>query len=139
MGLVLCQSVSMTPDEDCGRLIVLDTCSSGREGRIWNMLLGKVRVFLGIVAVIIGLSGRGGSALKSNSDLYVSDIFHIYLYGCLHDAARVYTVKYRYPSQNRMLINIRHLQSQSRVSGTANLCISIALSPVHPLHPLVSY
>jgi hypothetical protein len=39
------------------------------------MLLGKVRVFVVIVAVIMGLSGRGGSALKSYSDLYISYIF----------------------------------------------------------------
>jgi hypothetical protein len=45
------------------------------------MLLGKVRVFVGIVAVIMGLSGRGGSALKSNSDLTVSEFFQIYVYG----------------------------------------------------------
>ena len=114
LGLVLCHSVSMAPGEDCRKSLLLNACASGLEGRIWNMLLGKVRVFVGIVAVIMGLSGRGGSALKSNSDLYVSDIFHIYLYGCLHDAVLVYTVKYRYTSQNRMLINIRHLQSQSR-------------------------
>lgn len=36
------------------------------------MLFGKVRVFVGIVSVIMGLSGRGGSALKSKSDLSVS-------------------------------------------------------------------
>ena len=82
MGLVLLQLVSMAPNEDCGRSFLLNAWASGLEGRIWNMLLGKVRVFVGIVAVIIGLSGRGGSALKSKSDLYVSDIFHIYLYGC---------------------------------------------------------
>jgi hypothetical protein len=55
------------------------------------MVLGKVRVFVGIVAVIMGLSGRGGSALKSNPDLSVSDIFQIHLYGGLHDAVLVYT------------------------------------------------
>jgi hypothetical protein len=81
----------MTPDEECGRSVLLNGCSSGREGRIWNMLLGNVRVF-GIVAVIMGLSGRGGNALKSKSDLSVSDIFQIHLYGGLHDAVLVSTV-----------------------------------------------
>jgi hypothetical protein len=61
--------------------VLLNGRSPGRERRVWNMLLGKVRVFVGIVAVIMGLSGRGGSALKSNSDLTVSEFFQIYVYG----------------------------------------------------------
>jgi len=80
MGLVFRQSVSKGPDEECDMVLVLDSYS-GREGRVWNMLLGKVRVFVGIVDVIMGLSGRGGSPLKSNSDLYVSVIF---LYFCFN-------------------------------------------------------
>jgi hypothetical protein len=72
--------------------LVLSSWSCGREGRCWNILLGKVRVFVDIVVVIMGLSGRGGSALKSNPDLTVSNFFQIHLYGGLHDAVLVYTV-----------------------------------------------
>ena len=92
MGLDLLKSASMTPDEECGRLLVTNSWSSGRDGRCWNILLGKVRVFVGIVAVIMGLSGRGGSALKSNSDLSISDRFWVHMYEGLHDAVLVYTV-----------------------------------------------
>jgi len=73
MGLALVKSASTRSDTECGRLLLLNAYSSGRDGRCWNILLGKVRVFVGIVAVIMGLSGRGGRALKSNSDLYFSD------------------------------------------------------------------
>jgi hypothetical protein len=92
MGLVLLESASMTPDEECGRSVLLNGCSSGREGRIWNMLLGNVRVFDGIVAINMGLSGRGGSALKSNSDLFISVRFYRHMYGGVHDAVLVSTV-----------------------------------------------
>jgi len=56
------------------------------------MSFGKVRVFVGIVVVIMGLSGRGGSALKSNSDLSVSDSFWISMHEGLHDVVLVYAV-----------------------------------------------
>jgi hypothetical protein len=60
------------------------------------MLLGKVRVFVGIVAVIMGLSGRGGSALKSNPDLIVSCILQKHKDEGLHDAVLVYTLYHKY-------------------------------------------
>jgi hypothetical protein len=56
------------------------------------MLLGNVRVFDGIVAINMGLSGRGGSALKSNSDLFISVRFYRHMYGGVHDAVLVSTV-----------------------------------------------
>jgi len=43
-------------------------------------------VFVVVVAVIMGLSGRGGSALKSKPDLSISDRFWIHMIEGLHDA-----------------------------------------------------
>ena len=79
MGLTLVKSASTRPDTECGRWLLLNAYSSGRDGRVWNMSFGKVRVFVGIVSVIMGLSGRGGSALKSNADLCISDIVQIHM------------------------------------------------------------
>lgn len=63
VGLVLlCSSLRLRLGE-CSTCVLLDVYSSGCEERIWNGELGKVRVFVVIVAVIMGLSGRGGSAL----------------------------------------------------------------------------
>jgi hypothetical protein len=49
-------------------------------------------VFVVIVVVIIGLSGKGGSALNSYADLLVSDTFEHEYTRCSHDAVVVYTV-----------------------------------------------